>query len=370
MVYNPPVLSFDIDPDIRRAKTPPASFYTDPAVFEALKKRAFGRSWQLVADADAIKAPGNVYPCTFIEGAMDEPLVLARDYDDQVHCLANVCTHRGNLVCEGAGTERFLRCRYHGRRFQLSGKFVSMPEFEGVENFPSAADDLPRVAVGQWARFLFASLDPAAPLEAWFRPMIDRVGWMPLREFQHEPSRQREYVVRANWALYCDNYLEGFHIPYIHAGLNAQLDYSNYDVELYDWGSLQVGTAAKDAKVGREAFELPPASPDHGKSIAAYYYWFFPNLMFNFYPWGLSINIVRPVAPDLTRVTFIPYVWRAQYLDTGAGAALDRVEREDEAIVEATHRGLKSSFYTRGRYSPKRETGTHHFHRLAAAALQ
>jgi choline monooxygenase len=56
-------------------------------------------------------------------------------------------------------------------------------------------------------------------------------------------------------------------------------------------------------------------------------------------------------------------------MDRGAGAGLDRVEREDEAIVEATHRGLKSSLYTRGRYSPKRETGTHHFHRIAMGCL-
>src|SRR5689334_22483304 len=109
------MLDFEIDADIRQAQTPPARFYTDNTIFDAMKRRAFARSWQLVANADAIKGPGNVYPCSFIEGAMDEPLVLTRDYDDAVHCMANVCTHRGNLVCEGAGTERFLRCRYHGR---------------------------------------------------------------------------------------------------------------------------------------------------------------------------------------------------------------------------------------------------------------
>src|SRR5690242_3455160 len=204
------MLEFDIDPDIRSAQTPPAAFYTNIEVFDTLKRRAFVRSWQLVADVDAIKAPGAVYPCSFLDGAIAEPLVLTRDYDDNLHCLANVCTHRGNLVCEGAGTERFLRCRYHGRRFELSGKFHSMPEFEGVTNFPSAADDLPNIALSRWERLLFASLDPAAPMEQYFAPMLERLRWLPLREFQLDPSRGREYVVRANWALYVDNYLEGF----------------------------------------------------------------------------------------------------------------------------------------------------------------
>jgi len=359
------MLDFHVDPDIRVAQTPPARFYTDPAMFEAMKRRAFGESWQFVADADVVKAPGNVYPCSLLEGAIDEPILFTRDYDDQVHCLANVCTHRGNLVCEGAGTEQSLRCRYHGRRFELSGKFRHMPEFEDVQGFPSSDDDLPKVPMARWGRFLFASLKPAAPLEEVFEPMLDRIGWLPVEEFQPEPSRNRDYVFRGNWALYIDNYLEGFHIPYIHASLNQQLDYDNYIVELLSWGVLQLGTADEAA----EAFDLPRESPDFGRRIAAYYYWFFPNLMLNFYPWGLSINVVKPLAVDLTRVSFITYVWKQQLLDRGAGSGLDRVEREDEAVVEATHRGLKSGFYTRGRYSVKRETGPHHFHRLAVRSL-
>ena len=81
------------------------------------------------------------------------------------------------------------------------------------------------------------------------------------------------------------------------------------------------------------------------------------------------MNLVRPISVDLTKVNFLTYIWKEEKLDRGAGASLDRVEREDESIVEATHRGLRSSLYTRGRYSPTRETGPHHFHRLALAAL-
>ena len=47
-----------------------------------------------------------------------------------------------------------------------------------------------------------------------------------------------------------------------------------------------------------------------------------------------------------------------------------RVEREDEAVVEAVQRGLRSARYDRGRYAPVRELGTHHFHRQLAAALR
>ena len=308
-------------------------------------------------------------PFVLLEGMLDEPLVITRDREDRLHCLSNVCTHRGTLVCEAEGPAvggNHLRCRYHGRRFGLDGKMISMPEFEGVEDFPSARDDLARVPMASWEKLLFASLTPAAPLEEVLRPVRERCGWLPVGSAALDPSRSRDYLVHANWALYVDNYLEGFHIPYVHAGLAAAIDYGSYQTECYDWCNLQLGTAAD----GEEAFAPPAGAADHGRRVAAYYWWVFPNTMLNFYPWGLSVNVVRPLAVDRTRVSFLSYVWDESKLDRGAGSSLDRVEREDEAVVEATHRGLKSSFYTRGRYSPARETGPHHFHRLCAAALR
>ena len=96
------MLGFEIYADICKAHTPPSRFYTDAVIFDTLKRTAFAQSWQIVADVDAVKAPGNVYPAPYLAGAIDGPLLLTRDYDDLVHCLANVCIHLGNRVCEGA----------------------------------------------------------------------------------------------------------------------------------------------------------------------------------------------------------------------------------------------------------------------------
>lgn len=356
---------FTIDPDIRQASTLPAWCYTDPAFLALAAERVFARSWQLVADTDRVRVPGWVCPVTFAEGLIDEPLLLARDGDDRLHCVSNVCTHRGNLVCEHEGAASFLRCRYHGRRFALDGRFLSMPEFDEVAGFPSEADSLKAVSLGVWEKLLFAALDPAVPFDDHLAPVRARCGWLPLDRAVLDPARSRDYLVRANWALYCDNYLEGFHIPYVHHGLAGALDYANYRTERFAHANLQVGIAA----AGEEAFELPAGSPDHGQRVAGYYFWLFPNLMLNFYPWGLSVNIVKPLAVDRTKVTFLAYVWDASRLDRGAGASLDRVEREDEQIVETVQRGVRSRIYTRGRYSPAREACVHHFHRLLAQAL-
>lgn len=365
MATDPNARGFEIDPDIHRASTLPARFYSDPAIFDACRDRIFARSWQLIGDSDPVKAPGHVQPFTMLDGFLDEPLILTRDESDSLHCLSNVCTHRGNIVCDKGGRERFLTCCYHGRRFALDGSFRSMPEFDGVVGFPGPKDNLPRVPFGLWGKFVFASVSPDYPLNEVISPMRDRLAWLPHDQLAFEPTRSKDYLVRANWALYCENYLEGFHIPFVHSSLNDALDYGRYETELHLLSNLQLGIA----KGGEDVFSPPPSSPDHGKPVAAYYYWLFPNTMVNVYPWGISLNIVRPLAPDLTKVAFLAYVWDRDRLDRGAGSGLDRVEREDEFVVEAVQRGVRSRLYDRGRYSPTRERGVHQFHRLLAAAL-
>jgi phenylpropionate dioxygenase-like ring-hydroxylating dioxygenase large terminal subunit len=154
----------------------------------------------------------------------------------------------------------------------------------------------------------------------------------------------------------------GFHIPYVHSSLATTLDYGAYAVELERFSVLQLGIA----KPGEPAFALARTHPDYGREVAAYYYWLFPTTMFKVYPWGVSVNVVTPLAVDRTRVSFLPFVWDATKRDAGAGAGLDRVEREDEAVVESVQRGVRSRLYDRGRYSPAREGGMHHLHRLLA----
>ena len=158
-------------------------------------------------------------------------------------------------------------------------------------------------------------------------------------------------TINCHWALYCDNYLEGFHIPFVHDDLNEALDYGNYKTEIYEYFNLQIGYS----DTSEDTFSLPEDHVDYGKNVAAYYYWIFPNMMFNFIPWGLSINIVKPIGIDKTKVSFITYVYDESKLNKGAGALLDKVEKEDEFVVEGVQKGLKSRYYKSGRFSPTRE---------------
>ncbi|RMG17385.1 MAG: aromatic ring-hydroxylating dioxygenase subunit alpha [Bacteroidetes bacterium] len=357
--------TYHIHPDIRQAETLPASFYRDAQVFELLRERVFVPSWQWIGDTSLVPLPQQLHPFVLLDGFLSEPMLLTRDAQDQLHCLSNVCTHRGNLLAHHPGKAAGLRCLYHGRRFQLNGRFESMPEFGQAQNFPRPCDHLHRFELQQWGPFLFVSMQPAFDFKAVISRMNERIGFLPLHEFRYHSTGSKDYLVHAHWALYCDNYLEGFHIPFVHKDLNDALDYGQYTTEIYEYCNLQIGYAD-----GAEAvFDLPPGHIDYGRQVAAYYYWVFPNMMFNFYPWGLSVNVVRPLAPNRSRVSFLTYVYDESKMDSGAGARLDKVEREDEFVVEGVQKGMMSRYYRTGRFSPVREQGVHYFHRLLAKAL-
>ena len=333
---------FFIDPDICRAKTLSSNFYTDARFFEESKEKIFARTWQLVGRMEEFE---KLKPVTLLPGFLDEPILLSKIGQDDLNCLSNVCTHRGKILVEEPCKANLIRCAYHGRRFDLTGKFLSMPEFEEVENFPSSDDDLKRIPSATRGGFVFASVRPVASFEEFVDDAAVRLEDVEPGDL--ELVQSKVYEVDAHWALYCENYLEGFHIPFVHRSLSEVVDYATYKTETFRFSSLQTGYDAKGDVAGR-------------------YLFVFPNMMFNFYPWGISVNVVRPVSSSHSEVEFLTYVSDQSRTRSGAGADLDRVELEDEAVVESVQLGIRSRFYSHGRYSPTREQGTHHFHRLIA----
>jgi choline monooxygenase len=357
---------FRVDPDVRFAATPPAEAYRDGAWFEAVADRVLARGWHVAGDLGDVAAPETAAPFTLLPGALDEPLVLTRDRAGRLHCLSNVCTHRGNVVAQSCGPAKHLRCAYHGRCFGLDGKFLTTPGFNEAPGFPSPSDSLREIALATWGPLAFASVEPSVPFDELIGPVRERLGWIDFAALRRDDSSVRAYEIDANWMLYVDNYLEGFHVPYVHAELAKTLDTSQYETDLLPHGVLQTGVAA----AGEPAFEPPAGHADAARRVAAYWWWLFPATMLNLYPWGLSLNVVEPLSPSRTRIRYASYVGREDLRSRGAGGDLHRVEMEDEGVVRSVQRGLASRLYRPGRYSPRHERGVHHFHRMLADALR
>ncbi|KTD74662.1 SRPBCC family protein [Legionella waltersii] len=354
-----------IDPDISKASTIPSEFYTSIDWFEKTKEDIFSKTWQFCLSTDAFTEQNQLIPFTLLPEFLNEPLLFAKDEQNIIRCLSNVCTHRGNLLIDKPCVAQKIKCSYHGRRFNFCGELLHMPEFELTQNFPSASDHLSQIPSQTMEPFLFASLKPFISFQEVFADIKERLFWFPIESMRLDKQRSKNYEVKAHWALYCENYLEALHIPFVHPGLRQVIDCTTYTTELFRYCNLQLALAYNDETY----FDLPKESPDYGKKVSAYYYWVFPNTMLNFYPWGCSVNVVKPITPELTQVSFLTFVLDESKLDQGAGSDLDQVEMEDEAIVESVQIGIKSRYYNTGRFSPTKEQGTHHFQRLLCEFL-
>ncbi len=356
--------SLRIDPDIGSAWSLPARFYTDPAAGALENEKVFAKTWQVVGHCHQVANPGDFFT-TELQG---EPLLLVRGTDGELRGFYNVCRHRAGPPAEGCGSRKLFRCAYHGWTYGLDGSLLSAPEFEGQPDFPMERFGLTPVRTEQWFNLVFVNFDPSA------EPLLNGLGALPkqLERFDFGGMKlftRRTYEMKCNWKTYVDNYLEGYHLPSVHPGLNRELDYGSYTVETYPRYVRQF-SPIRGAQVGDAT---PRRYREAREDLTTDYFWIFPNWMLNCYPDNVSLNIVLPLGSDRSLAIFEWYVPEGQ---TDSKAAQDAVEFshqiqiEDVAICETVQKNLHSRSYQRGRYSVKQEKGVHAFHRMYAEAVQ
>jgi choline monooxygenase len=369
-----------VDDDIRRAETLPPAAFTDRAFLARELDTIFARSWLVVPERgddprpldEQVAARGARVPIT----VLDRPLFVQRGWDDDaLRAFPNACTHAWYPLVIGASRGPTLVCGQHGRRFDCTGRFVSQPGFGGnaLPDFPRACDHLTALPVATWRRLTWLSLDPGArPLGELLAPIDASLGKLPAM-----PERMSAEIreVAGNWKQHAWNFLDPFHIGYVHrapGGLADAVDLATYQTELSGDSVLQ-WVYAREPADGFDPAWLPERFADpKGRRVFALWWFVFPNIALNFYPWGLSVNVYQPVPerPDVTR-----FVWYQFALDRAKHAERDRrwlsaqVDAEDVDALAQVSRGLRSGLAPRGRFAPEHERGAHWFHRAVARAV-
>lgn len=355
---------YRFEAELGRASTLPAGWYLDPMALAQEREAIFWATWQPVGRAEMVRRPGDF----FTVDLLGEPLVVTCDPAGQLRAFYNVCRHRAGPVASGKGNRKSLQCKYHGWSYGLDGRLLNAPEFEGVADWQKGEVCLTPVQVAAWGPFVFVNLAPAgdpladllAPIQAEVAAKGFHIGDMTLVE-------RRDYHLACNWKVYIDNYLEGYHIPIAHPGLFREIDYDQYRVETFAHYSKQhapIRPAGNSDIPGRDRRYLRTEAEEQ-----ALYYWLFPNVMLNFYPDNLQLNIILPLDHEHTLTIF---EWYFEQPGSGQGwesmqqaiAFSDQVQQEDIVICETVQKGLSSRAYTQGRFSVRRENGVHHFHSL------
>jgi choline monooxygenase len=360
--------AFEVEGDIKRAWTLPARLYTDASIFAEEKEKVFSRTWQVVGHASQVANAGDF----FTADLMGEPLVFVRGADGALRGFYNVCRHRAGPVAEGCGARKLFRCGYHGWTYALDGSLISATEIEGVEGFRGEDFALAPVRTEEWFNLVFANLDTQA------RPLRETLGELPgqASKFPFEEMKlfeRRTYDMNCNWKTYVDNYLEGYHLPSVHPGLNRELDFNAYTVEPHAQGHERYVRQFSPIRGAQPGDATPRRYAAAADDLTADYFWIFPNWMLNCYPDNVSLNIVLPVEPERSLAIFEWYLPAKDHDAPAAKASVefsDQIQMEDVGICEIVQRNLRSRSYSRGRFSATQEKGVHAFHRMYAECMR
>lgn len=333
-----------------------APFYQGEAMVQRDREAVFARSWQLVGHESALADAGD----HLVTGIAGLPVVVIRDSEGRLRAYHNVCRHRAGplATCDGKAA-KVLRCKYHGWTYTLEGVLRSAPEMQTAEDFVPSEIRLPELRVDVWQGLVFVAGDGAVPFADFVHGLDAPLRSLSPKDFVFH--KRFRYEVACNWKVYCDNYLEGYHVPHIHPGLNSLLDYRQYVTECGDWFSYQYSPLESDASL-------------YGDGDALYYF-IYPNTMLNLLPGRLQTNRVLPLGPDRCVVEFDYYYAPSDSPEAEARKQADhdfaqQVQDEDIEICEHVQRGLASGSYVPGRLNPLRENAVFHYHELLRAAYR
>ena len=299
--------------------------------------------------------------CYVAREAAGTPIVAVRGRDGVVRAFRNVCRHRGMRVATGSGCANAFMCGYHGWTYGLDGALKHVPHERGFPGLDKSAHGLVPVAAEERAGLVFVTQD--APL-ATLEELPELIG----------PDQtlyaSNENVVEANWKIFLEGFLEGYHIRATHPEIvpALRLRQSDPDRAVRAQQPRHVSLPADQEARRHPGGEAPRRRACSHTSITS-----FPNALVTTLSSHTNLVILEPVTIDKTR--FISYTLTNAKGDEALAAAKKDAAfvgntgaAEDRAVVCSIQRGVSSGAndaFTFGHF----ENALIHFHRVLDAAL-
>ena len=344
----------------------PGAAYTSEAFFALENERIFADSWVFVGFAHELPRAGDVRPVT----VAGQPVLLARDSKRRVRAFHNVCRHRNLKLVDAPGNVgRAIRCPYHSWTYGLDGALHIAPYFGGREpraapaGFDRKRHGLVPVRTATWHDWVFVDLNGAAPPFADFvAPVQGRLEGLDLDGMHHLATIDLGEI-RANWKLLMENFIEPYHVQFVHSTTTEQPLADHYTVNEPGCLGCAVdvsGTAARDDTLSADSRYLT----------------LFPNFALGLYiPDQVGVHLDVPLAPDRTRRR------RAIYGLGHEPASAERAERlarlwrdvhaEDQEMCERLQQGRASGAAAAGGVlSPVWEDAVRSFQELVVERLR
>lgn len=370
---------------VERATTLVPEAYTSSEFFELEQENVFARSWIAVGYTSHLQEPRRA----LVTSVAGRSVIVLRDEEGELQAFHNVCRHRGTKLLDD-GRRRLssrIRCPYHSWTYDLRGTCVGTPLFEGsdipedqqavfdmseVKGFDRADYGLLPVSVDSWGFLVFVNLDPrAAPLARQLGDLPDRFSDYRLDEWQ--VVREKPYRVSANYKLAAENFMECYHLPWVHPELVKVSRVENH----FRWQGPGLYTGMCTTPISENTDEggwqgLPPLRGlDPEDAASGRFVLLFPNTAVSILPNHAFVIRAIPVGPadTLEETTILCHPESLASPDADEG--LDRLESfwdlvnaQDIEIVERVQLGVSNPAYRGGRMCYRFEEPIHRYQNI------
>jgi choline monooxygenase len=357
--------------------------YHDPDYHRIELDRLWATSWVCLGVLPELDEPGRV----LVRPLAGRSVLVTRNGEGELRGFLNVCRHRGTqLMDEDDSVRSRIRCPYHAWAYDLDGACIGTPLFEGseipedqramfdmsdVKAFDRADYGLYPVRTAVWGCLVFATLSDTAPdLEAWLGDLSERLAGYGLDAWQTQATGN--YDIDANWKLIAENFMEYYHLPWVHPELIKVSRVKDH----YRYQGPGMYTGMTTNPVSRDEnsvwLDLPPHEQVTGSDLeSGRFMMVFPNVALSVLPNHVFVMILEPRGPASTHEkTYI-----LTHPETMAGGdslvALeslhsfwDHVNREDIDIVQRVQSGIATPEYRGGRMCYRFEEPLHRFQNM------
>lgn len=298
------------------------------------ERKLMRRRTTVFCPSSALTKPGD-YICRDVAGV---PLIVLRGLDHKVRGFINACRHRGVQLAEGNGCTRALVCPYHGWAYSLDGQLKNIPHAEGFPDVDKKTRGLVEVACTESKGLVFIN-------QTGFTQINDEIETLPsLISDTHRLLRSESQIINANWKLYIESSLEGYHIRETHKGTFYPIQYDNLTV---------VETFAENNRIAFpyqsiEGLRQKPPAQWSVNGRLTYVYHLFPNVVISTFPDCLQIVVLEPIDTSTTR----QHSYLISHVAEDDKNALANIHQgqefarngaiEDQNMVSSAQRGLES----------------------------
>ena len=278
----------------------PVEAYTSQEWFERELKELFGKCWQYVAMASDIPDEGDFL--TVEIGAF--PLVVIRGKEGKIHAFHNICRHRGTQLLRVAGKgTKVITCPYHDWTYSIEGELKSIPSKQRFPDIDMSKLGLYPALVDTWRGMIFVNPDnEAESLGSW-------LGKLDIEFGPHQPENLVEYEkaivyeIKANWKIFVENYIDGYHLTHLHSETLKDYDHSKQESKFINrhWVFNEPLTTRYKKSLKKES-PLPLIDHIPDDKMGAYVHMLFPCFGLAGVESLWSTVQIIPKAPDLTIV--------------------------------------------------------------------